>query len=425
MEPYGYNVPTPNIQKLAEEGILFRQAYCAGPTCSPSRSALLTGMSPHSAGMIGLAHRGFQLNDYNQHLVQFLGHHGFETVLCGIQHEASSVDMIGYSRILDEQDYNMGQYDTDWTEWDLNRAKIVASFLKENHQNPFFLSYGMFNTHREYPQISEGINPNYVVPPFPLYDNEKNREEMARYISSAKVVDQCVEIVMEALNESGLENDTLVIFTTDHGPAFPFMKCNLYDTGIGVSLILKYPGNSKKGEAIDALVSQIDLFPTICDFLNLAKPDWLQGISLMPILKRETDSIRTEIFTEVTYHAAYEPMRCIRTERYKLIRYFDDWNQPVPANIDDSLSKDFLIEQGYLTTKQNKEMLFDLYLDPVERINLVHKDNYHPIYQELAEKLDRWMKETGDPLLNGKVEKPVNAIANKRDCLSPNMCDFE
>lgn len=425
IEPYGHPVPTPNLRKLAEEGILFRQAYCAGPTCSPSRSALLTGMAPHSAGMLGLTHRGFQLKDYRQHLAQYLREKGLETVLCGIQHEAPSVDMLGYDRVLDDQGYDMGKTQIDWTEWDLTRANQVADFLKEDHKNPFFLSFGMFNTHREFPELDEDINPAYVVPPFPLYDNSANRLEMARYMTSARVADQCVAIVLEALKETGLENDTLLIFTTDHGPAFPFMKCNLYDTGIGVALILMYPGNRRKGEVSDALVSQIDLFPTICDFLQIDKPDWLQGVTLMPLLNRDTDQIRDAIFSEVTYHASYEPMRCVRTERYKLIQLFDEWDFPVPANIDDSLSKDFLVQNGYLSTRRDKQMLFDLYLDPLERRNVIDDSTYSSVAEDLSTKLRNWMEETGDPLLQGKVEKPIHARINKKDCLSPRLADYE
>ncbi|QSO47490.1 sulfatase family protein [Alicyclobacillus mengziensis] len=419
IEPYGYNVPTPNLMNLAREGVLFRHAYCAGPTCSPSRSALLTGMTPHSAGMFGLAHRGFQMNDYSKHIVQFLNSNGFKTVLCGIQHEAPSSEMIGYDQVLDDQNYHMDDYDKDWTEWDLSRARMVARYIKESDKSPFFLSFGMFNTHREFPLVSDTVNPNYVLPPHPLHDNHDNRVEMARFISSAKVVDQCVGIVLEALKESGREDDTLLIFTTDHGLAFPLMKCNLFDTGIGVSLIFKFPGDPQIGRVTDALVSHLDIFPTICDMVSIDKPEWLQGKSLLPILKNQSDQIRTEVFSEVTYHAAYEPMRCIRTERYKLIKLFDDDTNIVPANIDDSLSKDFLLKNGYLRTNRDREMLFDLYLDPVERINLINDKNYKDVYQELSSKLHQWMLDTNDPLLEGPVEKPAGARVNTKSALGP------
>src|SRR3712207_1473568 len=101
VQPYGHAIPTPNIQRLAEEGVLFRQAFCAGPTCSPSRSGLLTGQSPHSSGMLGLAHRGWALDNYGQHLVNTLRGAGYSSTLIGVQHEAADPTQIGYDRIVD------------------------------------------------------------------------------------------------------------------------------------------------------------------------------------------------------------------------------------------------------------------------------------------------------------------------------------
>lgn len=424
LQPYGYNIPTPNIMKLAQEGTLFRHAYCAGPTCSPSRAALLTGMAPHSCGMIGLAHRGFRLNDYNKHMVQYFNRVGYETVLCGIQHEApqAEVHLIGYQKILKHDSENA---ENQWNE-DLLNAQKVAEYLlekknlsKEEKKKPFFLAFGMFNTHRVYPEIDDDINPDYVVPPFPLYDNRQNRKDMAAYMTSARIADRCVGIVLDALKEAGLENNTIVIFTTDHGPAFPHMKCNLYDPGIRIALILKYPGNLSKGKAIDALVSHLDVFPTLCDILGLTPPEWLQGKSMLPLLEGKVDKIRDEIFSEVTFHAAYQPMRCIRTERYKYIRYFDDFDHVVPANIDDSPAKSFLLEHGLLDKHIERELLFDLYFDPTERNNLVGKPEYQQVYEDLTKRLHEWMVETNDPLLKGKVEKPAGAVINKRTSISP------
>lgn len=375
--------------------------------------------------MIGLAHRGFQLKDYSNHLVQFLNGQGYETVLCGIQHEAPRAEMIGYHRILDGQAYHMGKTEGSGEDQDTANARAVADYLRNSPGKPFFLSFGMFSTHREYPVPDEDIDPNYVMPPFPLYDCERTRRDMAAYITSARIADRCVGIVLKALEDAGLEEDTLILFTTDHGIAFPKMKCNLYDTGIGVSLILKYPGNPGRGKVVDALVSQIDAFPTLCDLAGLEKPPWLQGASMVPILKGEREEIREELFAEVTYHAAYEPMRCIRTRRYKLIRHNDEHDSFVPANIDDSPSKDFLVENGYLELSRDKEQLFDLYFDPVERVNLVNHPRYQEVYRDLSSRLDKWMQETHDPLLNGKVEKPKGAIVNKLRCLSPRMEDYE
>src|SRR3954453_18517055 len=100
IQPYGYAVPTPNLQKLAAEGFLFRQAFDAAPTCSPSRASLLTGQCPHSSGMLGLAHRGFSLNDYGQHVIHTLRKAGYNSALCGLQHIARDPKIIGYDRIV-------------------------------------------------------------------------------------------------------------------------------------------------------------------------------------------------------------------------------------------------------------------------------------------------------------------------------------
>jgi hypothetical protein len=121
--------------------------------------------------------------------------------------------------------------------------------------------------------------------------------------------------------KNGYWHDTMIILTTDHGIAFPHMKCNLYDTGIGITLALRIPGQEMP-PLCDALVSHVDIFPTICDVLQKEPPAWLQGQSLLPLFCG-TESIRSEVFAEVTYHAAYEPMRCIRTMRHKLIVHYD------------------------------------------------------------------------------------------------------
>jgi arylsulfatase A-like enzyme len=140
----------------------------------------------------------------------------------------------------------------------------------------------------------------------------------------------------------------------------------------------------------------------------------------MPLIRGETDAIRANIFGEVTFHAAYEPMRCIRTERYKYIRYFDDYGKVVMPNIDDSRSKRFLMAHG-LTDRnhQPKEMLFDLYFDPFERDNLADREDYARIKEGLANKLHNWMVETDDPLLKGPVPLPVDGYANPQNDIHP------
>ncbi|TBL81047.1 sulfatase [Paenibacillus thalictri] len=418
IEPYGHAVPTPCLRKLAEDGVLFRQAFCAGPTCSPSRTGLLTGMAPHTAGMLGLAHRGFRLHDYSQHLASFLTRSGYETALCGEQHEAAAdeIGRLGYKR-------NLSALNTEPAHEarDVQTARIAADFIRERHDKPFFASVGFYNTHRAkagFPETGAPADPRYVMPPYPMYDTPENREDMAGFIASAGVVDRGVGIVRQALEETGQWENTILIYTTDHGIAFPHMKCNLYDTGIGVSLLMHIPGVAK-GQVIDAIVSQLDLFPTLCELAKLEKPDWLQGTSMVPLLTGSASEIRSELFAEVTYHAAYEPMRCIRTKRYKLIRLYDDYDKLVMPNIDDGLSKRFLVDHGIRERTRSKAMLFDLYLDPVERENVIGESAYRAIAEELSERLDTWMRQTGDPLLSGSVPLPDGAWANGLDELNP------
>jgi arylsulfatase A-like enzyme len=421
IEPYGYPVPTPNLMKFAREGVLFRQAYSAAPTCSPSRSALLTGTAPHSCGMTGLAHRGFRLKDSRRHLAHYLASLGFETVLSGVQHEGPDAASIGYRLHL-----TAGAGNGSRAEQDLRSARMAAEYLRrKGGATPFFLSVGFFYPHRPYLPVAGDIHPDYVQPPFPFCDSPENRLDMAAYMTSVRHMDECAGIVLEALRETGREKDTIIIYTTDHGIAFPHMKCSLYDTGTGVSLILKFPGLTRRGQIVDSLVSQIDLFPTICELIRAEKPEWLQGKSMLPLLKGEADSIRGEVFSEVSYHAAYEPMRCIRTNRYKLIRFFDDHDHYVLANIDDGPSKDFLLNHGFAGETRETEMLFDLYLDPVERVNRVRDSRYRDICGELADSLQRWMEQTGDPLLAGRVPKPPGAVVNTITCMSPNAKEFE
>jgi len=407
IQPYGYAVPTPHLMQLASEGTLFRQAFCAGPTCSPSRAAMLTGMDPHSFGMTGLAHRGFRLNDYSKHLASFLGRLGYETVLCGVQHEAPEDEMIGYKKIISADPGDA------FSTWDETNAQIAASYIMEEKHQPFFLSLGLHHTHRRFPDIDPGVNPDYVQPPSSIYDTKATREDMAAFMTSAMIADRCFGTVLDALKQAGKEDDTIILFTTDHGIAFPQMKCNLTDAGIGVSLIIKYPGNPLQGKAVDALVSQLDLYPTLCDLINTEKPGWLQGHSLQPLFEGEADQVREEIFSEVSYHAAYEPMRCIRTQRYKLIRFYDEHDRHIPDNIDSSPSKSFMANHGFLEQKREREMLFDLYLDPGERVNLIDDEKYKAVYADLNKRLGDWQLATDDPILKGPVPKPAGAVINQ------------
>lgn len=404
VQPYGHAVPTPRIQRLAEEGVAFRQAYCAASTCSASRACLLTGRYAHSNGMLGLAHRGWSLDDYRQHIVHTLSRAGYRSTLIGEQHISKAPAEIGYDEVVQIA-----------TSRATDVAPVSVDALRRAGR-PFFMSVGFFETHREFFRVAEGEE-RWVAPPPNVPDTPATRRDTAAFMASARSLDAGIGVILDEVDALGLRDDTLVICTTDHGLAFPGAKATLTDRGIGVFLILRGPGGFIGGRVIDALVSQIDIFPTVCELAGIAPPDWLQGRSMLPLLGGAGE-IRDEVFAEATYHAAYEPQRAIRTRRWKYIRRFDDRTAPVPANVDDSPAKDIWLAAGWTERPPAPEQLYDLHIDPAEGENLIGRPELAPVVRELRARLAAWMAETGDPLLRGPVAPPPGAEYNEPDQIS-------
>jgi N-sulfoglucosamine sulfohydrolase len=406
IQPYGHQVPTPNIQRLADQGLLFRKAFCAAPTCSGSRSALLTGEFPHTNGMMGLAHRGFELFDYSHHIVHTLREAGYWSALIGEQHLSRDPGVLGYDHVVDIATTHVEAV-----------APAAVELLGRVPREPWFLSVGFFETHREYFEPTSMRDALYSLPPDNLPDTPETRRDIAAYKASARSLDQGVGSVLNALDEHDVADDTLVILTTDHGLAFPGAKGTLFDRGIGVLLIMRGPGGAHGGRVSNALVSQVDIFPTICELAGIEPPQRLQGRSLGPVMARDAEEVHDAVFAELTYHAAYEPMRAIRTERWKYIRRFGDRLRPVLPNTDDSPSKDLLLASGWADRELPREMLFDLRLDPAEANNLVAERP--DVADEMRARLEAWMRETEDPLLDGPVAAPPGAELNDPDQISP------
>lgn len=408
IQPYGHAVNTPHLQQLAEEGVLFHQAFCAAPTCSASRACLLTGMAAHSNGMLGLAHLGWRLNDYKQHIIHTLHAHGYVSALSGIQHiaakpAAKSTD-IGYTEILTSS----------------KTAEVITdgaiAFINRDHSQPFFLSVGYYDTHRPFPEMEGREDPRYTLVAPPLPNTPENRADMAAFKISAHTWDTGIGRIMAALDTAELSENTLVICTTDHGLPMPKMKCNLTDHGLGVLLIMRGPGGFSGGKVLDSMVSHIDIFPTVCDLLGVKGPDWLQGKSMLPLVNGQTDEINEEIFGEVTHHASYEPQRAVRTKRWKYIHRFDpDFKQVVLPNCDDSPPKfTWLNQSDWGTGTPDEEQLYDLLLDPQENVNLASIPTFGSILEEMRTRLQQWMERTGDPLLQGNIELPEHGRAWKQ-----------
>ncbi|WP_309386413.1 sulfatase family protein [Cerasicoccus frondis] len=417
---YGHKLSTPNLDQFSKHATLFRQAYCCGPTCSPSRAGLLTGATPHESGMLGLAHRGFKLRNPQYHLAAYLKELGFVTALCGIQHEFNSAwEQMPYEYVV--RDFSeKGNADSD-RHW----AAAACDFLKREHEQPFFLSFGLFYPHRKFETAdTASVSLDAIELPQCLPDTTEVRKDFADYQHSLSLADECIGLVLQTIQETGHFQNSLIIVTTDHGIAFPNMKCNLKDDGIGVTLMLSYPDNPASGTVSDALVSHLDVYPTICDLLGLAPPPHLQGVSMRPLFERSRHAIRDELFSEVTFHAAYEPMRCIRTQRFKLIRRFDVCRR-VLANCDDSPSKSVLMDAGWGQEALPEVELYDLLEDPQESTNRAAHPEYESVLQGLSRKLEDWMLATSDPLLQGFVPRPECALVNSITSISPSDGPYE
>jgi len=410
IQPYGHAVATPRLQAFAEEGVLFRRNFCINPTCSPSRAALVTGTYPHENGMIGLAHRGFALNDYGEHIVHTLHDAGYVSALAGTQHVAHATngkqpwEIIGYQRHLGDHDGRDGAID----------------FLKDAPREPFFLSVGFGLTHRGFPPIEDAPDdPRYCLPPPPLPDTPETRQDMTRFKASARRLDERMGDVFDALDRSGLADRTLVICTTDHGIAFPRMKCNLHDSGIGTMLMMRLPGVFDGGKVVDGMTTHMDIFPTICELAGIEPPPRLRGRSLLPLVKDGAEQVHEELFFEVNYHAAYEPQRAVRTKRWKYIKRFGGRDRPVLANCDAGESKSLWLENGWHDRRVDEEALYDLCFDPNEANNLVADGSASDALTNMRGRLESWMKETNDPLLSGPVPAPEGAKVNDADDVSP------
>ena len=408
VQPYGYPVPTPNIQLLADQGLLFRQAFCAAPTCSGSRASLLTGQYCHNNGMLGLAHRGWALNDYGQHIIHPLRAAGYRSVLVGEQHISTDPGVIGYDEVLEVDSHHAGDV-----------APIAVEMLRDSAE-PFFMSVGFFETHRQFSTPTSVRDTLYSLPPPNLPDAPRTREDIAAFKASARSLDQGIGAVLNGLQQAGRAERTLVVCTTDHGLAFPGAKATLFDRGIGVMLLIRGPGGFTGGRVIGAMVSHLDIYPTLCELAGVETPEFAQGASLMPLVRGESEGPHERIFAEVTFHAAYEPQRAVRTDRWKYIRRFGDYPYPVLANCDDSASKELLVEGGWGSQPVAAEQLYDLLLDPQEARNVADVPAHAEVLAGLRDHLESWMQNTEDSLLEGPVPPPPGAAVNDPSQVSPN-----
>jgi arylsulfatase A-like enzyme len=404
---YGRGVETPHLDRLAAEGVLFAQAFCTAPQCSPSRASLLTGRVPHAHGLIGLTHRGFRLHPEVPTLPGLLADAGYETHLFGFQHEAPDARDLGYQHIHRARSHSCVEV-----------TPLVSEFLRGGPKEPFLAMVGFSETHRRFPTY-EGPLDEVRVPYF-LPDAPEIRRDVASLHLAVRRVDEAMGHILRALAQSGLEERTLVLFTTDHGIAFPGAKATLFDPGLEIALIARGPGIWRGGKYLEAMVWNADLLPTLLDWLGLPLPEGVQGVSLLPLVEGRRTQVHEAIFPELTVHAGYDPMRGVRTEGWKYLRSYADRPFFFPPNVDGGPSKEWYREHTDLFTRPRpREMLFKLDTDPLERNNLVGDPSHEEVLHALRRQLDEWLEATGDFMPSGHVPIPPEARLTAPDAWEP------
>lgn len=416
-------VHTPAIDAIAEDGFKFTRYFTTSPVCSPSRGAMLTGRYPQSNGLIGLTHSpwNWRFNEGECHLSHILRDAGYHTALFGLQHEASDLDDLGFEAVHSRRRATAPTV-----------ARALADFLRTDaaSKTPFYAQVGFFETHRPHdfgdvePDDSKGV----CVPPH-LVDNETARRELALQQGAIRRVDDAVQIITDALSESGLEDDTALVFTVDHGIEFPRAKFCCYDPGIGVALLMRWPGGGVRGGiTCDHLLSNVDFLPTLMELIGQPIPGNVEGSSFAQVFANpDAPPVRDAVFS-IFYGS---DSRSIRTDRYKLIRHFSP-RRMIDAPIDmavlpEAIIYDFLgrslIDTPITATnppkpriKQPVAQLYDLENDPDEFDDVARNPEYREIYNALSRRLWQWMEDVDDPSLKSPLPTPYywEAMADYR-----------
>ena len=398
--PYGSkDARTPNIQRLADDGMKFTQAFVASPACAPSRAAFLTGLMP--------ARNGAEANhtykrDGIASLPESLHALGYETAAFGkVAHGAKDPARHGFDH------------------WDTAQgAEVVEKFLSQRDSSkPLCLFVGTHWPHVPWPEI-EGYDPAKVSLPVKSVDTPETRVQWSRYLSAVTQADHDLGAVRELASKRLDVRNTVFIYTADHGAQWPFGKWNLYDTGIRVPFVVSWPGVIKPGSQSGAMIQWIDILPTLIDIAGGTAPDGIDGRSFAGVLRGTVTTHRTEIFTTHSGDGQFNvyPIRALRTGDFKYIRnllpdkihtthidrgagsgdgwrYFDEW--VARAKLDTAAA-------GCVNAYHQRpaEELYDLKNDPDESHNLAADPHEAGRVTSMRAKIDEWMKQQGD---NGTV----------------------
>ncbi|MGC9327899.1 MAG: sulfatase family protein [Candidatus Hinthialibacter sp.] len=386
-------VDSPNIDRLAGEGVRFTNAFTTAPVCSASRSAFMTGMYQTSIGAHNhRSHRddGYRLPEGVRLITDYFREAGYFT--CNLTQPAPGVKGTGKT----DFNFNVDQpFDgKDWSE------------RKEGQ--PFFAQVNFPETHRNFKRAKEnGVDPDQVeIPPY-YPDHPITRRDWADYLDTVRPLDQKVGAVLKRLDEEGLADHTLVVFMGDHGYPHVRGKQWLYDGGIHIPLIIRWPGRIKPGTVNDELISSIDVTAALVNIAGV-EPQKMEGrVFLGPNRDAPRDYI---IAARDRCDETVDRIRCVRTKQFKYIRNFfperpysqmnkyKETQYPVMRLLRRLHKEGKLdeIQSKFMAPSRPQEELYDVRNDPHEIRNLAGDPRYAETLQKLRGILDRWIEETGD-----------------------------
>ncbi len=410
-------VRTPNLDRLAAEGVAFREGYITQAVCSPSRASILTGLYPHQNGQLGLSTHRYTMHRSFPTLPGILKQAGYRTGLMGKLHvwPESAFPFDFWWR--DPERLSFKHRDVKTT------AEVAGRFLREGAE-PFFLMVNYADAHlpwlrQEFGLPERPFEPDDVrVPPGVGIDTPRLRAQAADYYNCLSRLDTGIGMLLNELERAGRLDDTLVIYLADHGPQFSRGKAAAYELAVKVPFIVRWPGAAPQGMLGERLVSSIDILPTILDAVGLEAPEPTPGLSLRPLVFGTDANWRTHLFCEWnTSHphplpSLLYPQRTVRDGRYKLVRtLLPDRDNPVEAyytgqvlvktgasqaEIDAAPES---IRGAYAAWRRPSEVeLYDLRDDPHEWHDLAASPEHAALRGRLEGVLAAWCRNSGDPL---------------------------
>ena len=411
-------VGTPNIDRLAREGMRFDRAFVTASSCSPSRSSIITGRYPHNTDAEELH---WPLPPEQVTFIEKLKASGYWTAAAGKWHLGSAAkDRFDLVREADPSGFQL-PVGKDAKERMTARGSDAAQsgcdqwvpVLRDRPRDrPFFLWLASLDPHRDYQPgaIPEPNRPEDVIVPPYLPDVPEVHKDLALYYDEIGRLDLYVGEVLAELDRQGVAGETLVLFLSDNGRPFPRCKTTLYDSGIMTPFLVRWPGHVRPGGRCGSLVSTIDIAPTVLRLAGIEPGPNFQGKDLSPLFKDPTAKVREFIFAERNWHDYAAHGRAVRSQRFKYIRN-DDHDRPLTPPADAVRSPTFvamrrLRDAGKLTPAQRAcfvsprpaEELYDVEADPHESVNLAGDPRYAEMLGSMRRALSEWVRETGDIL---------------------------